>query len=184
MATIKAIQAKNALNLRPFKYPYYQGQTGLQSDGEAVFIDWLHGIRAGVMDLTLKINNDGLNTIRKIISVFAPASDGNDTNQYVANVSAWTGLKPDQVLTADDQTIFKLFKAMAREEMGTENVRKYLPDSLIKQGIAAYHSNQYTDRITTAANSSVPGGIETINIIVLATGVFMVGRKLKKKKAR
>lgn len=33
-------------------------------------------------------------SLERIISVWAPASDGNDTRQYVANVAQWTGLDP------------------------------------------------------------------------------------------
>lgn len=37
-------------------------------------------------------------TLQQIIGAWAPASDGNDTAGYLANVSAWTGLRPDQTL--------------------------------------------------------------------------------------
>jgi len=43
-------------------------------------------------------------TIRQAINRFAPPSE-NDTEKYVTNVCAWTGLTPDTVLTIDLLTL-------------------------------------------------------------------------------
>lgn len=198
MATvIKPIRDKNPINLRPFKYPYYIGQVGLDGDGEAIFGDWISGIRAGVMDLNIKIDKDGYNTLNTLIPIFAPSSDGNDTQAYISYVSNVTGFDPNQVLISDDATIKSLFRAMAGQEMGylsKTDLPKPFTDNDIDLGIQYYATNEYPVRIQTAfngavadvnsalvdANNAVPG----IDWIVFLIGCGMVGHKIYKHRKK
>ncbi|EHS7647128.1 lytic transglycosylase [Salmonella enterica] len=55
-------------------------------------------------------------TLRQIISTYAPSSE-NDTNQYVDQVSQWTGIRPDaEIDLRDHDTLAKVMKAMVRKE--------------------------------------------------------------------
>lgn len=55
------------------------------------------GICALYRDLLAKIAQG--QTLRQLIYVYAPPSDGNDTAAYLANVLTWTGItNPDQKL--------------------------------------------------------------------------------------
>jgi hypothetical protein len=174
----KPVRDKNPINLRPFKYPYYIGQVGLDTDGEAIFGDWISGIRAGVMDLNIKIDSDGLDTIEKIIPVFAPSSDGNDVKNYIYFVSQATGIPSNQKLITDDATIKALFIAMAQEEMGSETFEQYISDQDINDGIQYYATNEYPVRIHVAYNEYS----SYIDWFVFLLGCGMVARKMARKK--
>jgi hypothetical protein len=92
------------------------GIIGADADGYAVFDKPENGIRAMGLDLLTKIGR-GVNTPRSIISVYAPPSDNNPTDNYIAQVCEWTGFSPDQVLTRADMPT--LAYAMIRFENGT-----------------------------------------------------------------
>lgn len=66
-------------------------------------------------------------TLSEIIGTYAPRKDHNDTDQYIKNVSLWTGLKANQVIdTSDPATLKKLMSAMVRQE---NNIR-ISPDTI------------------------------------------------------
>lgn len=75
------------------------------------------GIRAMMMDLRGDIKKDGLNTIRKLITEYAPKFE-NNTAWYIAQVSRRTGIGPDEKLVPDQATIYKLIPAMSWVENG------------------------------------------------------------------
>ena len=85
------------------------------------FEAYVWGIRAMILNLRSYFNA-GTNTLRKIITKWAPSSDGNDTAAYIATVSAQTGLGPDAVLNFDQATLRKLVRAMAWVENGRDAV--------------------------------------------------------------
>lgn len=91
------------------------GVVGQDPDGYAIFDTLEHGIRAMGVDLLTKIGR-GVNTLAEIITVYAPPSDNNPTDVYIATVSDWTGFAPDQVLTRND--LPTLADAMIRFEQG------------------------------------------------------------------
>lgn len=80
---------------------------------------------AGAMssDIDTKIERDGLNTIRKILSKYNPKTldkNGVDTNhlaEYIDDVSKRTGLDPDAPISSREQR-FNLIEAMIRHEQG------------------------------------------------------------------
>lgn len=86
------------------------------------------GTRAALRNLRTYINRYQRNTIHKIISAWAPATE-NDTKGYIQAVSRWTGLPANQQLAFDKETMFELFDAMTRMENGTG----YLVDNHIKE---------------------------------------------------
>jgi len=177
---VKSVRDRNPINLRPFKYPFYLGQTSVDTDGEAIFDSFLSGIRAGVMDLNIKIDSNKLDTINKIIPVFAPSSDNNDVTAYINFVSKDTGFAPGQKLISDDQTIFALFKAMAKMEMGTADFYKYITDQDIYNGIDYYATNEIPQRVYTTINTVIPGGDPMLNKIIFFSGLYLFTRKFIK----
>lgn len=57
-------------------------------------------------------------TLRQIISTYAPSNE-NNTDEYVAQVSKWTGLSPDSEIDLRDMsTMKKVMQAMIRKENG------------------------------------------------------------------
>ena len=103
------------------------GQIGKDPNGnKAQFIDLVHGYRAALVLLRGKgyIGN-GLNTIEKIIYKFAPASDGNDPESYIANVSRMTGIPRNQVISPNDKdALTSIVYAMSISENGYKDLDK------------------------------------------------------------
>lgn len=81
----------------------YLGQVGQDEKGHAKFATKEAGV-AGVVDRLYRYNQDakpgdglsGKQTIRQIMQVYAPASDGNNTEAYIASISKQLGIHPDQ----------------------------------------------------------------------------------------
>ena len=67
-----------------------------------------------------KYADNGKNTIRDIISTWAPPNE-NDTENYIKNVSQWTGIKPDEKIDINNpQQVMKLMQAMTMQEKGQD----------------------------------------------------------------
>lgn len=94
------------------------------------FTNPVDGIRAMFMDLRGDIEKDGLNTIRKLITEYAPKFE-NNTAAYIASVSAQLGLGADSKI--QPLHYFDLVKAIIKHENGLNPYS----DSTIKAGIAA-----------------------------------------------
>ncbi len=93
----------------------WQGMTG--NDGTfVIFQDVTWGTRALATDLANKIR-EGLNTIRLIVSKYAPPVE-NKTDKYIAAVSDDTGLDPDTPLVMDHNTLHGLMRAIISHENG------------------------------------------------------------------
>ncbi len=75
----------------------WKGEYAIDADGFVIFSDLSWGLRALAKDLITK-SNRGLNTIQKIISEYAPASQ-NDVPKYVAFVSNEMGISGNTMLT-------------------------------------------------------------------------------------
>lgn len=83
----------NPLNIRYSPLNNWAGQIG-QERGFCHFKTVEYGYRAAIKLLIVYISR-GLNTPRKIISTWAPASDGNDVDAYVGFVCRPFGWSPD-----------------------------------------------------------------------------------------
>lgn len=110
----RGIRDNNPGNLRPGDS--WQGMVGSENN-YIIFKDTSWGLRAMATDLSSKINK-GYNTITKIVNRYAPASDNNPVDNYIAAVSSYSGFGKDQVLTPDADTIRKLMKAHISFENG------------------------------------------------------------------
>lgn len=79
------------------------------------------GIRAMARQLRLYQNRDNLNTVRGIVSKYAPSSE-NDTAAYVAAVGKRTGFGADDPINLNDSgTLSKLISAMTKQENSKSN---------------------------------------------------------------
>lgn len=103
----------NPFNIRYNAANRWKGQTG--SDGAfCVFDTMQHGIRAGGVLLRNYIKA-GKNTIRLIISKFAPSTE-NNTESYIKHVAKLSGIGEDIKLTNND--LWKIAVPMMRIESG------------------------------------------------------------------
>ena len=77
-----------------------------------------YGYRALFILLRTYIQNRGYNTIRKIISVYAPTNE-NDTQSYISSVSRRTGIDPDEELDINNSLDIKnIVAAISYHENG------------------------------------------------------------------
>lgn len=109
----------NPGNIRPGSN--WQGMTGTAQCGASgtfvVFSSPVWGIRAIGKDLLTKYSR-GLNTIRKIITVYAPPSE-NNTNAYIDAVAREVGVSADTLLNMRDvRTITGFVYAIIKHENG------------------------------------------------------------------
>jgi hypothetical protein len=114
-----------------------------------IFTDTVYGLRAIAVDLTTKINKDGLDTISKIVSAYAPAADNNNVSAYISAVVSDTGIPANQILSADGQTLQLLVRAIVNHEISDSLSDQYVSDSDIAQGVA----------MASGSATSIPGSL-------------------------
>ena len=96
-----------------------------------VFTSSVYGIRALAKVLINYKKIHGLNTVRQIISRYAPPNE-NQTTAYIQSVAKQLGVVPDTVIDIEERGILTVFiKAIIRMENG---IQPY-SDPTIQQGI-------------------------------------------------
>lgn len=95
----RGIRNNNPGNIRYGEFARSAGATGADSGGFAVFADMQTGIEA-TAKLLRSYASRGFDTIRKIISRWAPANE-NDTQAYIAAVAKQLGVSADVQLNAE-----------------------------------------------------------------------------------
>ena len=121
----RGIRNHNPLNIRRSK-DQWQGLRAVQTDAQFCQFETLeYGWRAAFKLLTRTYYHTyGLNTIRAIISRWAPANE-NNTRAYIANVSRLTGIDPDEPLgipSMQSARWMMVGMAMAIQETGETNL--------------------------------------------------------------
>lgn len=94
------------------KIPFAQNSDGHFEQFES--IEW--GIRAMMIDIIGDIN-EGTDTLRQLISEYAPAHE-NNTDAYIASVSNAVGILPDVKLQLSQGLLFALIRAKITMEVG------------------------------------------------------------------
>lgn len=95
----------------------WQGQIGQDDAGYLIFDSASNGVRAMAKDLLTKYSR-GLDTVREIITVYAPAFE-NPTETYVRTIAADMGVHPDAKITLTDRAVLtNMVRAMIRFENG------------------------------------------------------------------
>ena len=124
-------------NNNPGNIRHGQNWQGLNPDGRnidpafCVFKSPVFGIRALAKVLMNYKKIHGLNTVRQIISRYAPPNE-NQTKAYIQTIAQQIGVYPDTVIDIEERGILTVFiKAVIRMENG---IQPY-SDELIQQGI-------------------------------------------------
>lgn len=114
----RGIRNNNPLNIRIGNT--WLGEIPNPTDSEfEQFVSVQYGLRAAFCILRRYIRRYGRNTIRKIVSAWAPASDHNATDVYIERVAKMTGLSPDDEIRYEDSiTMCDLVAAMTMVECG------------------------------------------------------------------
>ena len=110
----------NPMNIRR-STSKWKGMAPKQTDPAFVqFQTMAYGYRAAFVLLRTYRQKYGCNTIRKIITRWAPPSE-NNTEGYIRNVCRWTGIEADKMLAGQDANAWmKIVAAMSRMENGVE----------------------------------------------------------------
>lgn len=111
------IRLNNPGNLRDFGIAW-NGKIG-SDRGFVVFDKMSNGVRALVLDLTNDFYKKGKNTVRQLISEYAPSNE-NDTNAYINDVAQKLNVDPDTRLIDLSPYIVELVKAIVYHENGQQ----------------------------------------------------------------
>ena len=116
----RGMRNNSLLNIR-ISTDKFQGEVQPSGDKEfKQFETAAYGYRAAFRILRTYINSYGLNTIRKIISRFAPANE-NHTENYIRVVSERSGIPADDPVYADSrEMMIRIVAAMSFVENGVE----------------------------------------------------------------
>ena len=116
----RGLRNNNPLNIR-ISTDKFVGE--IQSSQDKVFKQFdtmAHGYRAAFRVLRTYINNYKCDTIRKIISRWAPATE-NNTLAYVMTVSSRSGISPNALISASNrEEMIRIVAAMSYVENGVE----------------------------------------------------------------
>lgn len=115
---------KNPGNIRYSASNNWQGQTGKDDAGFVIFSSDFYGLRA-LARLLLNYEKNGANTVRKIITKYAPASE-NDTGAYIRAVASKLSVDPDAALMVAPRLQDLMAAIVAHENF----VNKYSRDEL------------------------------------------------------
>jgi len=121
MSTPRGLRNKNPFNIKESKGGgiKWQGEHALELDLTfEEFDNFGDGIRAGARILRTYRDKYGLNTIRGIITRFAPSNE-NNTAAYINSVASQSGIEADAPIeTMEDYAA--IGKAMIRHENGQQ----------------------------------------------------------------
>lgn len=125
------------------------------------FSNVAYGLRAMITDITGDIVKDGRNTLRKLITAYAPPNE-NDTNAYIATVSSLTGLQPDQVIPVSTYWITRIIVAKMNVELGAYYANKVYGSDITEA------FDLLSDQVKTWLNFSPGAGGLTVPLIIAA----------------
>ena len=109
------------------------------------------GLRAMITDILGDIVVDGYNTIRKLITIYAPPTE-NDTAAYIRTVSSATEWGADKIIDPTRTNIEKLIRAQLPVEIGPADATKISSGdfsqafSLLSTQVAGWLSKSKTPR--------------------------------------
>jgi hypothetical protein len=148
----------------------WQGATGSEG-GFITFADISWGVRALCLDLINVISKDGLNTIRQVITKYAPPSE-NDTAAYIQAVSDDMGIGPDNPLDTGQQTISSLARAIMNQELG-DGFSAMVMDSDIAQGYSM--ATNMLSTLPAAAAIAVQNNADgSITLLVAGIAIMLI----------
>ena len=125
----KGFRNNNWLNIR-ISNNNWQGKIANNTDGQFEQFETPElGIRAATRNIRT-YGQRGLQTVKDIISTWAPTSE-NNTASYIQNVASHMGVDPNQALDLNDtDTMVKLISAMTISENGRAG-----DESIIRRGV-------------------------------------------------
>lgn len=83
----------------------WDGQTGIDPAGYAVFATPEAGMKAAATNLQSYSKLHGINTVSGVVSRWAPQAAGNNTGNYAAYIAQQMGVDPNQKLNMSDPSV-------------------------------------------------------------------------------
>jgi hypothetical protein len=123
----RGLRNNNPMNLRYVAAIDWVGQTGQDNAGYAIFDTAENGVRAGMINLRTGFERYNANTVRKIITRWAPAHE-NPTSSYIDYVGRTLSVGPDMALLFNREIIVPLSRSIVQFENGQQPY----PDSLFE----------------------------------------------------
>lgn len=162
------LRNNNPGNLRPLSNGVkWQGEIEKDyANNLSRFQNIFYGIRAMGTDITGDIAKHDLNTIRKLITAYAPPIE-NDTESYIQYVSNFTGIDSDQLIPLNSNVIGSIMKAQMNIELG-EQFANLITNSDINKGLQMMSSA--TKELLQFKNSNAA----IIGIAALAIALFSI----------
>jgi len=138
----------NPLNVRASS-DKWKGSIGQSDNGYVIFSTPMDGIRAAATVIKNYGSKYGINTVRDIVSRYAPASE-NPTDDYIANVCKGTGYQPDEALdTKNPEVLKRLVTAMMKQEIGDVPYSERTIIAGIQSALGKEDINDYSDLYNT-----------------------------------
>ncbi|MEO6177290.1 MAG: hypothetical protein ABIP27_19200 [Flavobacterium circumlabens] len=132
---VRGLKNNNPGNLKRTNIAW-QGKIPLGENLDKVFEQFVnvhYGLRAMYKDLINDINK-GKNTVKLLISEYAPKTDNNNTDAYIKSVAKTLGVTPTQKLTEINSAfLLKLGRAIIQVELGPAHIE--LTDSDLVKAI-------------------------------------------------
>lgn len=172
----RGIRNNNPLNIRCSDNAWV-GVSGKDKDGFCQFTKPEYGIRAAARILQSYWERHGIDTLRGVITRWAPTDDGNPVDAYVTAVSIWADIDPDDTINLFDyQIAYRLLMAMARFENGKPPADRdpswYAPETWEKGLRMAGLVPGKPLRKSRTANGAVVAGGGVTGAIGVLTGTF------------
>ncbi len=105
------------------------------NNGYAVYASKTDGMMAVAL-LLKRYQKQGNNTPSKIVRIYAPKSDGNNTSRYTKQLCQALGVSADTKLNMEDrETMGKLLRAITLAEGGSQAM-KYYDDSVFEETLS------------------------------------------------
>lgn len=134
------------------------------------FKDVGYGIRAMITDITGDIVKDGRNTLRELITAYAPPGE-NNTAAYIAAVAARTGMDPDAIIQVNEPTIRKIIQAKIAVEIGPGYAAR-ISSSDITEGF-----NRLSDQVKAWLNYKGRPGLGVLPLVLAVAAVTILLKK-------
>lgn len=154
----------------------WQGAAG-SAGGFITFKSMSYGIRAAATVLVNNLSSQGNDTIRELITKYAPPIE-NNTTAYINAVSNSTGIAPDTHIDVTGNNLVLLLHAIFEHENGATYARQ-LTDADVNEGISLM-SNTWLNKIKTFfaenPNAATGGGVVTVIIVVAIVYAFLKGK--------
>lgn len=134
------------------------------------FVNMSTGEGALSSDIDTKIDKDGLNSIRQIISKYAPKGAGNDTDAYIKDVAQRLGIDADDPITSREQRM-QLVEAIVRHEQGKAGAAQ-VSRAISTPGAGGGGDTSAVGDTTLHVGKIEVHGVDANNTNSVASGIF------------